>query len=86
MAPSRRGTGLISLTVCQGCGIDDLQADPCGVRIEGVQLKEPIPVLREIRSCRTGNAYLIGLSDASNDHPPDSNGFPSMAFLRHRWR
>ena len=26
-----------------------VQADPCGVRRESVYLKEPIPVLREIR-------------------------------------
>jgi hypothetical protein len=56
-------------------------ADPYGVRRESVQLKEPIPVLREIRSRRAGYAYMIGLPDVSNDYPPDSNGFSSKAFL-----
>jgi hypothetical protein len=43
-------------------------------------LKEPIPVLREIRPCSTENAHVLGLSAASNDYPPESNGFPSIAY------
>jgi len=44
-------------------------------------LKEPIPVLREIRPWWIGNAYAIGLSDTSNDYPLGSNGFFSKDFL-----
>jgi hypothetical protein len=58
-----------------------LQADPCGVRVDSVYLKEPIPVLREIRPCWIGNAYSIGLSDTSNDYPHRCNGFFSNSFL-----
>ena len=56
-------------------------AAPCSVRRESILLKEPIPVLREIRSRRAGNAYAVGLSDASNDYPPCSNGFSSKGSL-----
>ena len=40
-------------------------------------VEEPIPVLREIGSRRVGKAYSIGLLNAGNDFPPESNGFPS---------
>jgi len=63
-----------------------LRANPCGARIESLDLKEPIPVLREIRPWWIGKAYSIGLSDTSNDYPLGSNGFFSNAFLRHSWR
>jgi len=63
-----------------------LRANPCGVRIESMCLKEPIPVLREIRPWWIGQAYSIGLSDISNDCPLGSNGFFSNAFLRHSRR
>ena len=84
--PLRRELIRISLT--HGCksGIYNLQADPCSVRVLGVYLKEPIPVLREIRSCRIGNACLPGLPDARNDHPLDSKGSLQSPLSRHRWR
>jgi len=74
--------GFMPLTIGQGFDrlINRLQADPCSVCTEGMLLKEPIPVLGEIRPCWAGNACATGLSDTSNDHPLESNGFPSRAF------
>ena len=67
------------MTFVVGFDTNVLQADLCGVRIESVYLKEPIPILREIRPRRAGHAYTIGLSDVSNDYPPRCNGFFSKS-------
>ena len=59
----------ISLTERRGFVICRLRADPCSVRIQGVYLKEPIPVLREDQALTGRTCLPAGSLDASNDLP-----------------
>ena len=61
-------------------GIKIIAGYPCGVRGDD-DLKEPMPLLREVRPCRVGKARLTGLSNASNGCPLGIRGFfPKVVF------
>jgi hypothetical protein len=65
---------VVALTGSREFVIRELRLAPA-VFVREHAIEEPIPVLREIGSRWIENAYSIGLLNAGNDFPPESNGF-----------